>query len=70
VLLLLSLVVIVQNTEVVSVRLLFWDLAISRIVLLALSLVVGVVVGLLPGRPWRKRPARYARAKPPADSEE
>ena len=66
VLVLLSLVVIVQNTEVVSVRSLFWDLVMSRIILLALSIAVGVIIGFLLGRPWRKR-AQYAR--PTRDSE-
>ena len=60
VLALLSLVVIVQNTEVVSVRILFWDLVMSRIILLALSIAVGVIIGFLLGRPWRKR-HQYAR---------
>lgn len=64
---LLSLVVIVQNTEGVSVRLLFWDLVMSRIILLALSLAVGVIIGFLLGLPWRKR-ERYARAKRPPES--
>jgi len=62
VLLLLFLVVVVQNTEVVSVRVLFWDLTMSRIILLAISLAVGVIVGFLLGRPWRRR-EQYARAK-------
>jgi uncharacterized integral membrane protein len=67
VLLLLFLIVVVQNTEVVSVRLLFWDLVMSRIILLALSLTVGVIVGFLLGRPWRKH-RRYAITKrPPED---
>ncbi len=68
VLLVLFLVVVAQNTEVVSVRLLFWDLAMSRIILLALSLAVGVIVGFLLGRPWRKREL-HARAKRPPESE-
>ena len=55
VLVLLALVVIVQNTEVVSVRLLFWDLVMSRIILLALSIAMGVIIGFLVGRPWRRR---------------
>jgi uncharacterized integral membrane protein len=62
VLLLLFLVVVVQNTDIVSVRLLFWDLRMSRIILLALSLAVGVIVGFLLGRPWR-RGQKYATAK-------
>lgn len=67
VLLLLFLVVIVQNTEVVSVRLLFWDLVMSRIILLALSLAVGVIVGVLLGRPWCRR-EQYARPKRPPEA--
>jgi uncharacterized integral membrane protein len=59
VLLLLFLTVIVQNTGIVSIRILFWDFVMSRIILLALSLVVGVVVGFLLGRPWGKR-SQYA----------
>lgn len=59
VLLLLFLIVVVQNTEVVSIRLLFWDFSMSRIILLALSLAVGIVVGFLFGRPWRKQ-SQYA----------
>ena len=55
-------VVIVQNTEIVSVRILFWDLVMSRIVLLALSVAVGAIIGLLLGRPWRKR-EEYARPR-------
>lgn len=69
VLLLLFLVVVVQNTEVVSVRLLFWDLVMSRIILLALSLAVGVIVGFLLGRPWRRR-GQYAITKKPPKTRE
>ena len=47
------LVVIFQNTEVTTIRVLFWDFVMSRIVLLAVSLGIGVVVGLLLGRPRR-----------------
>ena len=65
VLLLLFLIVVVQNTEVVTVRLLFWDHVMSRIILLALSLGVGVIIGLLLGRPWRKRPQHAITKQPP-----
>ena len=67
VLLLLFVVLIAQNTKVVTVRLLFWDLAMSRIILLAASLAVGVIVGFLLGRPWRRR-ERPARAKHPPET--
>jgi uncharacterized integral membrane protein len=67
VLVLLFLIVVVQNTEVVSVRVLFWDLTMSRIILLALSLAVGVIVGFLLGRPWRRQ-RQYATTKQPPQS--
>jgi len=68
VLLLLFVVLIAQNAQVVTVRLLFWDLVMSRIVLLALTLVVGVVVGFLLGRPWRKRRDYVITSKKPKAS--
>jgi len=57
VLLVLFLTVVAQNTEVVKFRLLFWNLEMSRIILLAISLAVGIIVGFLLGRPWRRKPA-------------
>jgi len=68
-LLMLFLVIVAQNTDVVTVRLLFWDVAASQIILLALSLGVGVIVGLLLGRPWRK-PKIYAHPDPSTDEDE
>ena len=55
VLLILSLTLVAQNTQVVSFRLWFWDLTMSRVLLLAGSLAVGVIIGLLLGRPWKRR---------------
>jgi len=68
VLLLLFLIVVVQNSEVVPVRVLFWDLTMSRIILLALTLAIGVIVGVLLGRPWR-RPRKFARIRRSTDTE-
>lgn len=69
VLLILFFVIIVQNTEVVTVRLLFWDFTMSRIILLAASLGIGVIVGFLLGRPWRKH-TQYAIAKKSSDEQQ
>lgn len=55
VLVILSLTLVAQNTQVVSFRLWFWDLTMSRVLLLAGSLAVGVIIGLLLGRPWKRR---------------
>ncbi len=45
--LLLGFILVVQNTEVVSVRFLFWELAMSRIILLSGSIVLGFVAGFI-----------------------
>ena len=46
----LSLVVLLQNTQVVSVRFLFWKLSMSRIILLPLIMLLGSVIGFFAGR--------------------
>lgn len=44
-LVLLFVIIILQNTQIVDIRVLFWQLSMSRIILLLFSLVVGFVVG-------------------------
>jgi putative membrane protein len=44
-LVLLFAIIVLQNTQVVDIRVLFWRLSMSRIILLLFSLVVGFVVG-------------------------
>ena len=51
----LFIVLIAQNTGDASITFLFWTATASRIVLLAISFLVGIVVGFLLGRPWRKK---------------
>jgi len=41
----LLLIIVLQNTQVVSLRLFFWTISMSRIILLALTLIVGFVLG-------------------------
>lgn len=47
---LLILILILQNTEVVTVRLLFWELSMSRVILILLSTLAGFVSGYLVAR--------------------
>ena len=47
VLVVLFVVITVQNTEVVSFTLLFWQITMSRIVWLLLTFVVGVAAGYI-----------------------
>jgi len=44
------LIILLQNTQVVSVRFLFWELNMSRIILLPLTMVMGFVIGFFVGR--------------------
>lgn len=47
VLALLAVVVILQNTAVVTVNFLFWDASLSRVLLLLITLLVGFVIGFV-----------------------
>ena len=53
----LFIIVLIQNTQVVTLRLLFWKVEMSQIVLIPLVLFVGMVVGYLLGT-IRKKAAR------------
>ena len=46
----LFLIVLLQNTQVVSMRLLFWEISMSRIILLPLVVLIGFVIGFFVGR--------------------
>ena len=50
VLLVLFLVVLGQNIEVVTIRFLVWKISMSRIVLMLLSMLAGVVIGFVVAR--------------------
>ena len=49
----LLLVVLLQNTQVVSIRFLFWKLSMSRIILLPLIMLIGFIIGFFVGRQSR-----------------
>ena len=61
VLVMLFIVLIAQNTGDASITFLFWSATTTRIVLLAITFLVGIVVGFLLGRPWRRRKKEFAR---------
>ena len=46
-LVLLALIIVLQNTEIVPVRLLLWTVSMSRIILILFFLLLGLVLGLL-----------------------
>ncbi|MDD4294303.1 MAG: LapA family protein [Candidatus Omnitrophica bacterium] len=41
----LILIFFLQNTQVVTIRILFWQISMSRIILLGITLLVGMVLG-------------------------
>ena len=43
----LFLIVLIQNTQVVTLRLLFWKLEIAQIILVPLTMVIGFILGYL-----------------------
>jgi len=46
----LFLVVLLQNTQVVNIRFLFWKLSMSRIILLPIVMLIGFVIGFFVGK--------------------
>jgi len=50
ILIVIFLIVLLQNTQVVELRLLFWKLSMSRVILLPLTLLFGFIIGFLTAR--------------------
>ncbi len=51
----LSLIVLLQNTQVVMFRILFWKIEMSRVVMILLLLALGFISGFVVGRLNRGR---------------
>ena len=43
----LFLIILIQNTQVVTLRLLFWKVGMSQIILVPLTMVIGFILGYL-----------------------
>jgi uncharacterized integral membrane protein len=56
----LALIVMLQNTGIVSIQLLFWKISMSRIIMLAFLLLAGFLLGILVSSPVfrREKPGR------------
>jgi len=46
----LLIIVLLQNTQVVSFRFLFWQWSMSRVILFPLVLAVGILIGFIIGK--------------------
>jgi uncharacterized integral membrane protein len=50
----LSIVILIQNTQVVEVQIFFWKIAMSRIIMITFLLIVGFVIGYFIPRVLKK----------------
>jgi len=53
-LIVLCLIILLQNTQMVTLRFLFWELGVSRIFLLPLLIIVGFIIGYVVAKVERK----------------
>lgn len=47
VLIALFLIILIQNTQVVTLRLFFWEVGMSQIILIPLTMAIGFVIGFI-----------------------
>lgn len=51
----LFVIVLIQNTQVLTVQFFFWKISMSRIILICLLMLVGFIIGFLVAKVGRKR---------------
>jgi lipopolysaccharide assembly protein A len=49
------LIVLLQNTQVVELRLLFWKITMSRVILFPLTLLIGFVIGYITAKLGKRK---------------
>jgi uncharacterized integral membrane protein len=59
----LVVIFVLQNTQVVEVRLLFWTISMSRALILFATLAIGLIGGWLLMLPKRRKPHLESRKK-------
>jgi len=50
----LFIIILVQNVQVVSLRFLFWDISMSRIIFIPLILIIGFILGFIAAKAKKK----------------
>ena len=58
VLIALLLIILIQNTQVVTLRLFFWKVGMSQIILIPLAMAIGFVVGFVVSKVTGKQPTK------------
>lgn len=56
----LFVIILIQNTQVLTVQLFFWEVSMSRIILICLLMLVGFIIGFLVAKVRRKRLKRQS----------
>lgn len=51
----LGVVILIQNSQVATIRLFFWEIAMSQIILVPLVFIIGFVAGFLAAKFGRRR---------------
>jgi uncharacterized integral membrane protein len=62
---LLFLIVLFQNTDVVTLRVLFWDVSMSQVILIPLVLVIGFAAGFVVAKLFGRGRAALDAPEPP-----
>ena len=52
----LIVIFLIQNTQVVTLRFYFWQLSMSQIILLPLTMLIGIAIGYIIARVMKKAP--------------
>jgi len=60
----LTIIIAFQNTEIVTIQLLFWSLTLSRILVLLATFALGAFAGILGSYLFRASRKRKGRAEP------
>jgi uncharacterized integral membrane protein len=60
VLIALFLIILIQNTQVVTLRLFFWKVGMSQIILIPITMIIGFVVGFVVSKVTENRDKRKA----------
>jgi len=58
VLIALFLIILIQNTQVVTLRLFFWEIGASQIILIPIIMAIGFIIGYLVAKVTGKQPTR------------
>ncbi|MDO9577407.1 MAG: LapA family protein [Candidatus Cloacimonadales bacterium] len=66
--LLLTAIILIQNTEVVEFKIFFWQISMSRIILFPALLVIGFIVGYIIAKVHRHKRVKEKLAKPCAEN--